>query len=169
MSDIYRQNLEVIGQNLDEKETVAATLLDECFPDETTELITWFERVYQTDPSGTLAARRAEVIAAIRNRGGLSESYLEGLGNALGGGVYTVAITQGTHGLPFTVYEYGPSSSPQGPATELPGAVYEPPFTDTAYNYTVTVTGSAGPETRLEILLNRVKPAWITLTFVYVP
>lgn len=169
MSDVYRQNLEVIGQNLDDKETVAATLLDECFPDETTELITWFERIYQTDPSGTLAARRAEVIAAIRNRGGLTETYLEGLGNALGGGVFTVDIQASAGNLPFVVHTYSPNTSPQGPATVLPGALYNPPFTVHPHLLEVIVTGSAGPETALEILFERIKPAWIDFYYTYVP
>lgn len=169
MPDVYRQNLQVIGENLDSCENNASTLLEECFPDTTVELITYFERVYQTLNTGTLAARRARVIAAIQARGGLTKTYFETLGNALGAGVYTVVITPGTGNLPFVVHEYSPHSSPAGPATELPGAVYDPPFGQSPYQYTVTVTGSAGPELPLEVLLNRLRCAWIEFLYVYVP
>jgi uncharacterized protein YmfQ (DUF2313 family) len=143
--------------------------LDELFPDTTVDLIASFERVFNLSASGTIPERQQRILAAYRALGGLSIAYLEDLGDVLGNGVYTVVLTEGSDNVPFTIHEYSPLTHPAGPATLLPGPVYDPPFDNTCYTITVTVTGSAGPENELEKLYSRLKPTWTEFVYVYIP
>jgi len=170
-TDLMRENMLVIGAHLDATEDYGAYLLDQLFPDTIGEedIIQSFERVYDLSNAGTDEQRKDRIIAAHRQRGGLSKAYFEEIGDNLGSGDYTVSIAEGTDNLPFIIHTYSPTSSPVGPATLLPGKLYDGPFTDTCYNITCTVTGSAGPETALELMYDRLKPPWTSFSYVYVP
>ena len=164
-----RENFEVIGKHLDECEDSASLLLEELFPDETNLLLEDYERNYNLSNAGDVATRRNRIITAMRARGKLNKAYFEGLGNKLGDGSYTVSIAEGTDNIGFIIHTYSKNTSPKGPATVLPGILEDPPFDDNPYNITVTVTGVAGPETDLEKLYDRLKPAWTKFNYVYVP
>jgi uncharacterized protein YmfQ (DUF2313 family) len=169
MYNRYKENLWVIGKNLDLTEDNAGTLLEEVFPDTSDNLLEAYETTYDLNKTGNTVERRNRILMAMRRRGGLSKTYFENMGNLLGLGYYTVVVTEGTGNLPFVIHDYSPISSPSGPATLLPGRLYDPPYTDTPYDIVVTVTGVAGPEAELETLFSRLKPAWTTMSFVYVP
>ena len=119
------------------------------------------------------------MIAAHRAHGGLSKDYFEALGNTMGGntyvdgtwsgGDYTVMIEQGTANVPFVVHDYSPLTDPKGPATLLPGRVYNDTTSAGPYEITVTITGSAGPEKELENKFNKLKPAHTVFYYTYVP
>ena len=163
-----RENFAVIGKNLDMCEDGITQLLVNLFADVTVDFLTDYERVYNLASSGTTAQRQNRIISAMRQRGGLSKAYFENIGNKLGDGFYTVVITEGTGGFPFTVAPYSPTSSPTGVATLIPGEVNNNTGDGSYYHITVTVTGSAS-EPELEKLYNRLKPAWTIWNFVYVP
>jgi len=171
MADVTRQNFAVIGKNLDICEDLAKTLLSELFPETSIYLLEYFERLFDLKSDGDLEARRNKVIAAHRQRGGLNKLYFENIGNVMGDRAidpYTVSIAEGVDPNPFIIHTYSPISSPTGPATLLPGLLYDPPFADSCYNITVTVTGVSGPENELEDLYNKIKPAWTVWSYVYV-
>lgn len=161
-------NFAIIGKNLDICEDAATALRLDLFADVTTEFLADYERVYRLSNSGTDAQRRNRIVSAMRQRGGLSKTYFEAIGNKLGEGVYTIVITEGVGLFPFIVAPYGPASSPSGTATLIPGEVNNGNNLSTCYDITVTVTGSAS-EPELEKLLNRLRPAWTTFYYVYVP
>lgn len=164
------ENLFVIGRHLDLCENSAITLLREIFPDDTTEtyILEQYERVYNLKSSGTTAERRNRIISAMRARGYLTKQYFEDIGNALGSGDYTVSISEGSDAIGFIIHTYSPNTSPQGPATLLPGELYNGPFIDSPYKITVTVTGAASAD-ELEAMYERLKPAWTDWTYTYVP
>jgi uncharacterized protein YmfQ (DUF2313 family) len=170
-TDLMRENLSVTGTHLDAIEDYATYLLSQLFPDTVSEddILLSFERVYHLSSDGNNAKRKNRIISAHRQRGGLSKAYFESIGNKLGDGEYTVSIAEGTHGLPFIIHTYSPTSSPAGPATLLPGQLYDAPFTDTCYYITVTVNGSAGPETDLEAMYDRLKSPWTIWSYNYNP
>lgn len=173
MPNVLNQNLAVIGWNLDNCEESAATLLFELFPDTvySEDIIKAFEYTFDLKATGDYSARRNAIIAAHRARGGLSKTYFENLGNTLGlkqVDPYTVVLTTGTGNVPFIVSTYSPITSPQGPATLLPGVLTDPPYTSTPYTIIVIVTGSAGPELELEKLFDRLVPAHCVFSYTYV-
>lgn len=170
-SDVLRENLFVMGKYLDQVDSSAFILLEDMFPDVTTLFLEDYERVYRLPSTGTDAERRAKIVAAHRARGGLSKEYFEDLGNDFGGGNYTVTITEGTSQYTgFIIHEFSPNTIPAGPATLLPGVISEPDeYNNSFYCITVTVTGIAGPDTELEDLFNRLKPAHTKFQYVYVP
>ena len=174
MPNVLNQNLAVIGWNLDNCEESAATLLFELFPDTvfSESIIEAFETTFDLKATGDYSARRNAIIAAHRARGGLSKAYFEDLGNTLGlkqVDPYTVTLTSGTGNLPFVIATYSPNTSPQGPATVLPGMITDPPWGESQYTITVIVTGSAGIETELEKLFDRLVPAHCVFEYTYVP
>jgi uncharacterized protein YmfQ (DUF2313 family) len=169
-TDLMRENMMVIGSHLDATEDYATYLLAQMFPDTVNEedILLSFERIYNLSSEGNNAKRRNRIVSAHRQRGGLSKAYFEDIGNKLGDGTYTVAITEGTDNFPFIIHTYSPTSSPAGPATLLPGLLYSSPFTDTPYYITVTIVGSAGPEEDLEAMYDRLKPPWTIWDYRYI-
>ena len=176
MANVLNQNLAIIGKALDDCEDMAATLLLELFPDTvyTNEILKAYETTFGLKSIGDYSARRNAVIAAHRARGGLSLSYYETLGNTMGlrqVDPYTVTLVPGTGLLPFVVHEYSPLTSPQGPATLLPGAVTDGPWTDTWYTITVYVVGTtlpiSGPEVQFEKKFNALVPAHCNFIYNY--
>ena len=167
--DYMRENLQVVGTHLDACEDMGMYLQVDIFPDTTTTLLESYERIYDLIDTGSTTDRRERIVTAHRWRGGLSKAYFEALGDAMGGSVYSVSIAEGTDSLPFIIHTYSPTSSPRGPATLLPGVLRDAPFTDGPYHITVTVTGSAGPETDLEEMYDRIKPPWTSWSYVYSP
>jgi uncharacterized protein YmfQ (DUF2313 family) len=155
-----KENLHVIGKHLDLVEDNIKWLLEEVFPDKTALLLGEFERLYNLANTGTITVRQNRIISAMRARGGLSKAYFEGIGNTLGSGNYTVSLAEGTDSIGFRIHQYSRNTSPKGPGTIIPGLVTSPPFTDNPFCITATITGSADPETELENLYNRLKPAW---------
>lgn len=158
-----KEALKITGKHLDIVEDNINWLLRELFPDKTTILLGEFERVYQLVGTGTIEERQTRIISSIRARGGLTKTYFEGLFNTLGYGRYTVSIAEGTDNIGLRVHQYSRLTSPQGPASIIDGTtslVSSPPYADTPYCITTTVTGVAGPEAELETLFNRLKPAW---------
>ena len=173
MANVANQNLGVIGKNLDDCEEVGATLLLDLFPDTviTESILTSFERVFDVQPVGDYSARRNNVIAWHRARGGLSKAYFEGLGNTMGlrqVDPFTVTLTSGTGNVPFVIATYSPTSSPQGPATLLPGMITDPPYTSSVYTITVIISGGSDPETELEKKFNARCPAHCNFVYVYI-
>ncbi len=161
--NVLDENLYIFGKHLDAAEDSGKLFLEEIFPDETDLFVADYERVYNLSSAGkTVTERRNQIIAAMRARGGLDKDYFETVGNALGDGEYTVSIAEGTDSIPFVVHSIASL------ATALPGTLYDAPFTDTPYNITVTVTGVASADT-LEALFNRLKPAWTSFDYVYIP
>ena len=163
-----RENFQILGKYLDIAELASIELLEDLFPDVTENFIEDYERVYKLDNSGTDEERRNRIVSAMRQRGGLSKDYFEAIGNKLGDGLYTVIITEGSGGYPFIVAPAGPESSPDGPATLVPGEVNNGDLTNTPYHITVSVFGVASAPD-LEKLYNRLKPAWTVWEFVYTP
>ena len=174
MANVLNQNLAVMGRALDECEELGSTLLLELFPDTmfSEDILIAFEETFDVPPVGDFSARRNAVIAAHRTRGGLSQQYFEGRGNTMGlrqVDPYTVVLSPGTGDIPFVIATYSSTSSPQGPATLLPGMLTDGPWDESPYTIIVIVTGVAGPETQLEKKFNRLVPAWCNFTFTYVP
>jgi uncharacterized protein YmfQ (DUF2313 family) len=170
--DIARQNFYILGKNLDTCEELAATLLNELWPNTTINLLEYFEKTFglRVNSAGDINERRNRIIAAHRQRGGISLKYFEDLANKMGERTiepYTVVITEGV-GYKFIIHSRSPSSSPAGPATLLPGRLGDAVATNTSFYITITITGTAGPVTELETLFNRIKPAYCVFTYVYI-
>lgn len=163
LMNVLDENLFIFGKHLDQAEDDGDLFLEEIFPDTTDTLLDNYEKVFNLSPVGlTTPQRRSQIISAMRARGGLSKAYFEGIGDALGNGSFTVVVTEGSDNIPFVVH------SNSSLATLLPGRVYDGPFTDSPYNLTATVTGVA-LSNELEALFNRLKPAWTTIDYVYIP
>jgi len=163
-----RENFLVIGHHLDIAEDASTELLTNLFADVTIDFLADYERVYNLKSTGTDAVRRNRIISAMRARGGLSKAYFESIGNKLGEGTYTVVLTEGSAYFPFIVAPTGPDDTPKGPATLIPDEVTSGAGSGTCYEITVTVNGSAS-EPELEKLFARLKPAWTSFVYVYVP
>lgn len=181
-ADICRENLRVIGNELDAVDSTAVILINDMYPTDSSSLLPNFETTFQLPKNvGSTAQRRARVLAAHRARGGLSKAYFEILGNTMAdntynsttgyweGGDYSVGITFGTNNLGFMIHNYSPNTDPKGPATLLPGRIYNDTTSDGPYKITVNVTGSSGPESDLENKFNKLKPAHTDMTYVYTP
>ena len=166
-SGVLRENFYVAGKHLDACEDSGLALTSDIFPDITDNFLTDYERVYQLSGDDSTQVRRNRIVAAHQARGGLSKAYYEEIGNTLGDGTYTVTLTDGTGNAPFIVHTYSSLTSPQGPATLLPGAIYSEGATTTPWHILVDVSGSSGPEQDLENLINRLKPAHCDTTFSY--
>lgn len=164
----FRENLFVIGKHLDRTEDDSTWLMNDLFPDETNEFLSDYERVYRLSSEGDVATRRNRILSAMRQRGGLSKEYFEAIGNKLGDGSYTVTMAEGTDPLGFVIAIYSIYTSPQGPATPLPGILRDLPTGNNFYVITVTVTGAASADD-LEVLFNRLKPAWTRFEYTYIP
>jgi uncharacterized protein YmfQ (DUF2313 family) len=158
----FEENLSVIGKLFDRVEYQADILLNELFANFVTFSLDKYEKEYQLKSDGSLSKRRARAVSAIRSKGGLSKAYLKSVGDALGDGVYTIAVTEGSGKPPFIVH------SNSSYATPLPGVLRSEPVTDSCYSLTITVTGGTDPEEDLEALMEELKPAWTDLTFTYV-
>lgn len=167
---IFQENYEVSGHHLDLCEESDWKLLKELFADTAELLLPLYEETYGlvVDPSDSDLNRQNRILVAMRSKGGLSLIHLQALGNTLGDGDYTVVLTEGTDAIGFIVATYSKNTSPKGPATVLPGPLYDEPLSDSPYSITATVTGVAlAPG--LERLYKRLKPAWTQFTYVYVP
>jgi len=166
-SGVLRENFYVCGKHLDACENTALDLSVDLYPDDTTSFLGDYERVYRLSGIGSTETRQNRIVTAHRARGGLTEAYYENLGNTLGDGSYTVNFSDGTGGIPFIIHTYSSLSSPRGPATLLPGQLYEEATGTTPWHLKVDVSGVSGPEQDLEDMLNRLKPAHCDMTFVY--
>ena len=93
LGGVFPDDVAIEGKHLDSAETSAEKLLQEMFPDTTTELIEECERVLGIvpDPGDTLDVRRERVLSKVREVGGLSKDYFIKLAEALG---YTVEIEE---------------------------------------------------------------------------
>ena len=158
----FEENLFVIGKLFDRAEYSAEVLLNEMFANTAMFMLEQYEKEYQLKSDGTISKRRARIVAAIRAKGGLSRAYLKSVGDALGDGVYTIAVTEGS-GVPGFILHSNPDI-----ATKLPGVLRDEPVTDSCYTLTITVTGGTDPEEDLEALMTKLKPAWTNLVFSYV-
>ena len=145
----YEENLSVIGKMFDLTEFSANVLLDELFPDRSKYLLGFYEGQYQLKSGGSLTDRQGRIVSAIRAKGGLSKAYLKNVGDALGAGRYTIAVTEGS-GSPAFILHSNPAI-----ATALPGVLRDEPITDSCFTLTVTVTGGVSPETELEVLMEK--------------
>lgn len=169
-SEIFVDDYEVSGRYLDFCEDSGNVLLDEIFADTAEQLLSFFEETYNlvVDPGDSVETRRNRIVAAMRARGGLNKAYFEAIGNKMGDGDYTVSLAEGTGSIGFIVDTYSKYSSPQGAATVLPGQITAPPYDESCYLITVTVTGAiSAPD--LENLFARLKPAWTRFVYSYVP
>jgi len=169
MADVTRSNFYVLGKNLDKCEELAATLLNELWPSTSLYLLEYFERMFAVTSDGTLEERRKRIIAAHRQRGGLSKKYFQDLGNVMGQREvepYTVTLTEGA-GYRFIVHSRSLTTNPMGPATLLPGKVCAA-STSTRFEIVVLITGTTTPVTELENTFDRLKPAYTTFTYSYV-
>lgn len=164
---VLRENFYVCGKHLDACENTSLDLSVDLYPDDTTSFLGDYERVYRLSGIGSTETRQNRIVTAHRARGGLTEAYYENLGNTLGDGTYTVNLSDGTGGIPFIIHTYSSLSSPQGPATLLPGKLFEEATGTTPWHLRVDVSGVSGPEQDLEDMLNRLKPAHCDMTFVY--
>ncbi len=81
------------GQELDNEETRQNNVLQEIFPDTSTQMLAWWERVYSLAPAAgaTVQQRQQAIVQAIRAQGGLSREYFISLAAALG---YTITIEE---------------------------------------------------------------------------
>ena len=164
---VLRENFYVAGKHLDACEDSALDLSVDLFPDDTTSFLEDYERVYELSEIGSDEVRQNRIVTAHRARGGLTAEYFKGLGDTLGDGTYTVELSDGTGNIPFIVAEFSPISSPQGPATVLPGIVYGAAGSTTPWLIRVDVSGSSGPELDLESTFNRLKAAHTDMTYIY--
>ena len=167
MSNNLEDNFAIIGKHLDIAELASIELLEDLYPDVTNEFMEDYERVYKLINTGTQIQRHDRIVSAMRQRGGLSKAYFESIGNKLGGGIYTVSISQGTGNTGFIIAPRSVSSSPAGPATLIPGLITTVTTGDNQYYITVTITGSSS-EPNLEKLYERLKPAWTIWDFIYI-
>ena len=167
---IFLENYEVMGRHLDYCEDSGNAFLVDIFPDTSTDLLESYETTFNLPvlPSDSIETRRNRIITAMRVRGKLNKAYFEALGNKLGDGDYTVSLAEGTGNIGFIVDTYSTQSSPAGAATVLPGQVSAPPYDESCYLITVTVTGAASAPD-LEKLFDRLKPAWNRFEYSYVP
>jgi uncharacterized protein YmfQ (DUF2313 family) len=86
-------DLDIDGASLDAAQASAEVLLAEMFPDQTSDLLTDWERVVGNvpGPNDPLQDRRDRVVMKLRQLGGLSVGYFLGLAQTLG---YTVSIVE---------------------------------------------------------------------------
>lgn len=168
--DQFQENFEVMGHHLDICEDFGKDLLVELFADGAEQLLPYYETTYGlvTDPADSDLNRQNRILTAMRAKGKLNLIDLQALGNTLGDGDYTVVLTEGTGVIGFIVATYSQNTSPKGPATILPGAIYSAPFGESPYQITVTVTGVV-EALGLERLYERLKPAWTEFIYTYVP
>ena len=161
--NVLDENLYIFGKYMDQVEDDGNLLLREIFPDVTNLFLIDYERIFNLSPVDlTVPQRRNQIISAMRQRGGLSKAYFEGIGNALGDGEFAVVLTEGSDNIGFTIHTI------ESLATALPAKLYDAPFSDGPYNITVTVTGVSA-SVKLEAMFNRLKPAHTNFDYVYVP
>ena len=160
------ENFFVMGKALDIAKFWTSELLIDMHPSTCKYILSYYEKMYQLRSSGSTSTRRYRILAAMRARGGLTKSYLEGVGNLLGTNRYTVTITEGTGALPFILHAYSKLTHPAGPATLLPNPMRSTTASNTCYTLTATVTGVQYDE-ELETLFNRLKPAWTNFLYEY--
>jgi uncharacterized protein YmfQ (DUF2313 family) len=130
----------------------AQQLLSEFFGDTANLTMSDYERVYNLPSTGSLADRRTAVVTAMRSKGGLNRAYFIGLASSLG---YTITIQEGV--TAFVV------ASTHPPATLLPAPLFDPSL---QWVWVVTIIGvTSAPD--LVTLLNRLRPAWTLITYVY--
>ena len=90
---VFDSDVSIEGKHLDDAETSGAALLNEAFADQTSALISEWERVYGIVPSATstIQYRRNAVIQKMRTLGRLDIQFFIGLAAAVG---YTVNIEE---------------------------------------------------------------------------
>lgn len=167
MGNVLEGNLEVVGKAYDDvDDRLTDFLYNEMWPDTTTKLLENFEEAYGLSSDGSDAIRRSRIIAAIRNTGGLTKVYIEELANKVAPPPALVDITEGTLDLGFIV---GNVVQPLGSATPLPATLGEPDQIGAKWTITVTVTNAPyAPIKEIELLVNKLKPAWVKAFYSYV-
>jgi len=167
MANVLQGNLEVIGAAYDDVETrLDAFLNTEMWADTTTLLLSSYETAYGLSSEGSNSTRRARIISAIRNTGGLTKQYIEDRCNELANGDYTVVIIEGTLSIGFIV---GDIPQPTGFATRLPATLGDPSTQGAKWTFTVQVTGAPfSPQPELEKLIDKLKPAWTVAYYNYI-
>ncbi len=148
---ISDQDITLEGQELNNEESRQNTLLQEIFPDTSTQMLAWWERVCGLAPAAnaTVLQRQQAIVQAIRATGGLSRNYFISLAAALG---YTV-----------TIEELQPFMAGIGRAGDT---LY---ISDIIYEWGVTTQSQgATNDANLEALLNKLKPAHTAVYFNYI-
>lgn len=149
----YDAEVEIEGTHLDDALAASQALLYEAFPDTCDDTLEAWERVYGlVAGDATVEARRAALVARVRERGGLTIEYFVSLASALG---FAVTVTEGDGGDPF-----------RAGLSEAGDMVYD---IEEQWTWTVNVAGSAGPEDALESLILDLAPAWTEVDFAYTP
>ncbi|WP_153159693.1 YmfQ family protein [Zoogloea sp. 1C4] len=146
---VFHRLLQAFGDTLARLHTYAAGLIDEADPRTTSALLADWERVAGLD-AGMLstAQRRAAVVAQLTAVGGQSAAYYVTLAAAMG---YTASVT-----------EYRPHT--------VESDVDYPLYTgDWAFAWRVRATANSGalPQSALEALIGRIKPAHTVVHFEY--
>ena len=158
MYNAFNEDCRIKGSHLDDDYYSAMALLREVFPDQSTQLLSSWERVYNISYPGGIPPytniRQANIITAMRARGGLNKPYLISLGESMG---YTVNILENSN-FAFILGDTHP------PATQLPSVLFSPAL---QYNFTYVITNPT-PVPELERLITALKPAWTTVTFQYI-
>ena len=150
LGGVSDQDMILEGQELDAEESRQANILLEIFPDTSTQMLSWWERVYSLSPAAdaTVQERQQAIVQAIRSTGGLSRDYFITLAAALG---YTI-----------TIEELQPFMAGIGRAGDT---IY---ISDIIYEWGVTTQSQgATKDTVLESLFNKLKPAHTAVYFTY--
>lgn len=93
LGTVSNEDIALEGQELDAEETRQNGILLEMFPDTSTQMLSWWERVYGLAPvaNATIQQRQSAVVQAVAAKGGLSRAYFIALAQALG---FTITITE---------------------------------------------------------------------------
>jgi uncharacterized protein YmfQ (DUF2313 family) len=146
------------GSHLDDAYYSAQALLREVYPDQSVQLLRSWERVYSISYPGGIPpytnVRQANIITAMRARGGLNKPYLISLGVSMN---YTVSILEN---ISFSFF----LGDTHPPATQLPSKLFDP---NLQYSFTYVITNPT-PVPELEKLISNLKPAWTTVKFQYI-
>lgn len=158
-------DLAIEGKYLDQVDATASQLAREEFPDTATVLLSDWERTFDTTAVGD-SARQAAIVAAerivVNKDGRLNPNYYVSLAAGLG---YDSTVVEGPP--MFIVAFTSPTSIPPGPATLLPGQVYEP---QVLWTWTLDSTGStvATDRTNLMNLIIDRNPAYTRVNFNFI-
>jgi len=161
--------LDALAQELYRADLRAAQLIDEAFPDTTTELLPDWERVAGLpdacgEIAGTIQERRRDLLAKLTARGGQSRQYFIDLAAQLG---FTITISE------FRPFRVGMNAVGE----PLYGAdwwfVWQVNASETTYTYFRTGASSIGEPLRtwgnhrLECVVDQLKPAHTIVIFSY--
>lgn len=164
LGSLFQQDLDIEGQHLDLAQVSATKLLSEMFPLEAELLLSDWERVFSIspDPSSTLDERRFAVLSHDRATGGLTLSYYEELARGLGFRIGT-HVTVGDPHLRISEADYPAFRADYGRADI--DAVFDQLSGSSQYTWRVFGT-SVSSNLSLQVLFNRLKPAWTEVIFI---